>query len=138
MRVIIKHPRQAPFSTTIGSDYKALASFCGDAPASCISHGSIRVWCDDEAMQRRPRPDLNLIRPTDGWPVLGTVVCTSTDGPDTASLDDRECALWLATLALIGVDPREQWRRAALAELVPHIHIGDAALFDRLRTHFGV
>lgn len=134
IRVIVKHPGAAPFITEIKGDYRSLRAAIDAVPGSCITHRGIRVWCDDDALRKDPVPPLNLIRPTDGAPVHGSVIVVGEDGPNTCSLDDRQVALWMATLALIGVDDASTWRAKALDELVPRIHAADATPFSQLRS----
>lgn len=134
MRVIVKHPGAAPFTHDIGTSHEALCIALGASPGLCISaHSGGRVWCDDDALCKDPKPQLNLIRPTDSSPIHGTVIVTGSDGPDTCALDDRQVALWMATIALIGVDEFATWRSSALDELAPKVHDLDAAMFEELR-----
>lgn len=138
MRVIVKHAGAAPFTLDISGSYESLCGALGAAPGSCITHPGVRVWCDDDALFKRPVPQLNLIRPSDGSPIHGTVIATGEDGPDTCALDDRQVALWMATLALIGVDDLGTWRRKAIDELARHVHDVDAAMFAKLRKRFSL
>lgn len=134
MLVIIKPPGEAPFTRDIAGNYESLRNALGAEPGACITNPGIRVWCDDDYMRKDPLPPLNLIRPSDGHPIHGTVVCVGEDGPDTVALDDRQCALWLATLALIGVDETDTWRIAALNKLARGVQDVDAGMFEQLRA----
>lgn len=138
MRVIVKHHDAKPLATDLdvrGGKYEAIrAAIGGRDPGSCITHIGVRVWCDDDALQREPFPPLNLVRPNDGAPIHGSVVVVGEDGPEMCDLTDRQIALWMATLALIGVDRAGTWRLDALDELVPLIHDVDAEMFDQLRV----
>lgn len=55
------------------------------------------------------------------------------DAGEPCGLDDRQAALWMATLALCGVDADGTWRAAALAHLQPRIHADDVSAFRQLR-----
>lgn len=133
MRVIVKHPDAAPFTLDIGPTYDALRAALGATPGSCISHPGVRVWCDDEYMRKDPMPPLNLIRPTDEHRIHGTVIVTGEDGPEMRDLDDRQVALWIATLSLISAPGA--WRSAELlADLASKVHDVDAAMYELLRA----
>jgi hypothetical protein len=130
MRVIVKHPGARPLTLEIES----LRAELGVVRCSCMTHDDgVRVWCDDKYLRKSPVPPLNLIRPTDGHPIHGTVIVTGENGPDMWSLDDRQVALWMATMALLGVDRPGAWRDSALVELVPLIHDVDREMFEQLR-----
>jgi len=133
MRVIIKHPGAAPTIADIAGSYESLRAALGADPGSCITYPGVRVWCDDDALLKTPLPKLNLIRPSDAAPVHGIVAVLGEEGPDCCGLDDRQVALWMATLSLIGVDELATWRAAALDQLVPLVHDQDRAMFEQLR-----
>jgi hypothetical protein len=133
MRVILKEPALAPCIYQIpDARYETLRFALGRVNVgSCITHQGIRVLCDDDALRKAPVPRLNLIRPTDNAPVHGAVMVIGEDR-DYLPLDDRQVALWMATIALIGVDVANVWRTAALKELVPRIDAADRAMFKQL------
>lgn len=134
MRVILKHPAEAPCIYTMpDARYPTISFALGRVNVgSCITHAGIRVLCDDDALRKRPQPALNLVRPTDNAPVHGAVMVIGEEG-DYCSLLDRQVALWMATIALIAVDERRTWRAAALRQLVPLIHEEDVGMFTQLR-----
>lgn len=139
MKAIIKRPGEAPESIDVADgSYETLRKLLGAEPGSCITGDGVsclvRVWCDDDALRKTPRPSLNLVRPSDGAPIHGTVVAMGDCGGDAVSLDDRECALWMSTLALIGhTGDGDHWRSNALCKLEPLIHSDDRARYEDLR-----
>lgn len=135
MKAIRKEPGKAPVVIELRDGSYASIRFAIDAePGSAMTGPGVRCWCDDDALRKRPRPALNLERPSDGAPIFGTVVVLGEDETgEPCSLDDGQSALWMATLALCGVDGDFTWRAAALADLEPRIHPDDVAAFRQLR-----
>lgn len=72
------------------------------------------------------------VRPSDGHPIHGIVVALGQDGQECCALDDRQCALWMATLAF--EMPGDHWRRPELVKLERLIHRDDRGDYDELRT----
>lgn len=140
MRVVRKDPGTAPVAVDIVTGprntgvLQALQTAIGGNPGSCITHDGVRVWCDDDALVKKPRPPLNLVRPTDSAPIHGTVVVTGEDEHGgSIGLTDRQVALWMATLTLIGFYNNDSGRHATLAHLSQRIHPDDKQDFTELQ-----
>lgn len=130
MRVIVKHPDQPP--ATADLDMRAIENLLGSVE-SCMSGPGVKAHCDGDGLGKGLA--LNLIRPSDGAPIVGPVVVFGYDGPNERGLTDREVALWMATLAVIGVDGPNgdaSWRPGAIASLERQVHDEDRAAYDRL------
>jgi hypothetical protein len=113
MRVIIMRPGNVPQTCEIGEHYTDLQRALDDDKsgprifAAAMRGDNVIVWCDDSYLMRDDaRTALNLRRATDGHPICGTVVVTSTkwerDGEANASLSDEEVTLWMYLLVLMG------------------------------------
>lgn len=131
MRAIVKEPGKRPEVRTIEPGYKAIQAVIGDWFERAMHGPGVEVYCDENGLAKKLA--LNVVRPNDRSPIVGTIVAVAADSDGDRDLTDRQVALWLATLSLIAVDPNDSWRSAALAELVPNIHVGDVAMFLRLR-----
>jgi hypothetical protein len=130
MRVIVKHPEQAPEEADL--DMRAIEKLLGSVE-SCLSGPGVKAYCDGDGLGKELQ--LNLIRPSDGSPIVGPVVVFGHDGPNERGLTDREVALWMATLAVIGVDGPDgdgSWRPGAIASLAPLVHEEDREAYERL------
>ncbi len=132
MRVIVKHPDQPPAVADL--DMRAIEKLLGSVE-SCMSGPGVKAHCDGDGLGKELR--LNLIRPSDGAPIVGPVVVFGYDGPNERGLTEREVALWMATLAVTGVDKDESWRAAAIASLSPLVHDQDRAMYQQLARLVG-
>jgi len=134
VRAIVKRPNSAPVEQDIRLE--DLPKIVEGSPGRCISGPGVHVYCNDDGLGTGL--PLNVVRPSDGSPIMGTIVAIGVDGPYERGLTERECALWLATLALIGVDPfvglddTKTWRVAAMRDLAPRIHDQDRKMYSKL------
>jgi hypothetical protein len=100
---VLKMPGALPEVTEIVDTLAELQKHVGGFIEVGMSHSVERsrsvVWCDEEALIKRPRPQLNVWRPSDQHPLLGGLVATALDGEGAnVSLTARESALWRAVL----------------------------------------
>lgn len=136
MRVIVKHPDARPRVEDIELGYRSIKAIIGDWFECAMTGPGVHVYCDEDGL-RKGLP-MNLVRPSDGSPIVGTVVVVGIDHVgDERGLSEGELALWLATLAVIGFDEADAWRAQAIADLGPFVHDADRAMYDRIAAKVG-
>lgn len=117
MRVIVKHPGQAPAVVNIGDRYTDLQKALGGPetmPTHCLKDGPVIVWCNADDL-KRPTPELNFRRPLlDGLPICGIVVVTGSQ-MTTGSLTDEQVGRWMYLLVML--DPMVPRRQEIMVEL---------------------
>lgn len=135
MKVIIKRPGQRPEVSEIASGYQSIKAIIGGWFERAMTGPDVFVYCDEDGLSKDL--PMNLVRPSDGSAIVGTVVAVGVVGDDERSLTERETALWLATLSVIGVDDEEAWRESALEEFEPLIHVDDRQMYSRIADKAG-
>lgn len=132
MRVILKHPGRAPEAVDL--EIRAIEKLLSSVEG-CMSGPGVKAHCDGDGLGKGLQ--LNLIRPSDGAPIVGPVVVFGYDGPNERGMTEREVALWMATLAVTGVDEDESWRATAITSLAPLVHDQDRAMYQQLARLVG-
>jgi hypothetical protein len=131
MRVVKKYPQQLPEVYEIGDDFTDLQKAVGGLFEQCLQDKiddapRTIVWCDEEGLYKRDAK-VNIVRPTDGQPIVGPVVVTGTEtkthghGEWNASLTDEEADLWVYLLTAFGyaIPGRVMLLRELWAKLTP-------------------
>lgn len=104
MIVVIKRPGEHAVRAEIGERLEDVQAVIGGYIETCIRDGSDRpsvlcsaAWCDEEGLLK-PDPKPNIVRPTDGHVIVGTIVVTGMrmtgDGAEWCSLADGDVGRW--------------------------------------------
>lgn len=84
----------------------ALSNLVGGTLSTCFKYNNLIGWCDDDGISKGLQ--INFARPTDGWPIRGTVVittmCETLDGPDWDYLSDEQASDAMDLLSALCVE----------------------------------
>lgn len=103
MIVVIKRPGEHAVRAEIGERLEDVQVIVGGYIETCIRDGHrgstiwSAAWCDEEGLLK-PDPKPNIVRPTDGHVIVGTIVVTgmrmTSEGADWCSLPDEDIGRW--------------------------------------------